>query len=567
MRRLIEIDTIDILMLQETLGSVEDIKHTLVALRPGWHHQALDAIARAGGLAISYNPRTINVSATWGSVGFIGMDLFSVELGETLRVINVYGPCQRREDFWQHFLGTNLTSVDQLIIGGDLDFSIGYGESWGLLAQIDPSPNFFRYILELHHLDDIPMNKSLLTWRNRRTREAALARRLDRFLIKIPLLQKLSKYRQWVGAGGKSDHSPIYLDILGPEVKPRAPFKFNHIWLQDEEYIKLIKDYWVSHPISNHRTAAEGFCHNLSKLKQITKTWAKEKKVKEDQKILDIESKLETMLDDRNLGFSSVEGKNRVIELEIQKDKILKEREENYAKGRKVSNTIWKLPLPNGESANNFQKLSRLGTSHFRNLFRAPQEVNLADIIHVAGLFPRYVGEEEANKLNVPVTLEELEGILKWFKNDKSSGPDGWPIDFYSAFYNFMVVDLLQVIEEFRSTGWMYNAINTTFIALIPKNDSPGSFDEFRPISLCNCLYKIISKIIANRIRPILSRCILPEQFSFLEDRQILEAIGSAQEAIHSIRARRLKGIILKIDLAKAFDRVDWTYIKILLII
>lgn len=410
------------------------------------------------------------------------MDFFSTDLGETLRIINVYGPCQRREDLWQHFLGTNLTFVDQLIIEGDLNFSIGYGESWGSLAQIDPSSNFFRDILELHHLADIPMNKSLPTWRNQSMGEATLARRLNRFLIKISLLQRLSR---WVGVGGKSNHSPIFLEILGPEVKPRAPFKFNHIWLQDEEYIKLIKDYWVSHPISNNRMTAEGLCHNPSKLKQITKTWTKEKKVKEDQKILDIELELETLLDDRNLGFSLAEGKNRVIELEIQKDKILKEREEawrlksralwlkvgddnprlfqNYAKGRKVTNTIWKLPLPNGELADNFQKLSRLGTSHFQNLFIAPQEVNLADIIHVAGLFPRYVGEEEENELIAPVTLEELEGVLKWFKKDKISGLDGWPIEFYSAFYDFMVMDLLRVIEECRSTGWMYNAINTTF--------------------------------------------------------------------------------------------------------
>eukprot|EP00253_Pinus_taeda_P003005 PITA_03005 len=512
MRRLIESESIDILLLQEILGSDEDIEHTLAGLRPGWHHQALDAIGRARGLAISYNPQTINVSATWGGVGFIGMDLFSAELGLTLRIISVYGPCQRREDIWQQFLGSNLTSVDQLIIGGDLNFSIGYGESWGSLAQIDPSSNFFRDILELHHLADIPMKKLMPTWRNRRMGEAALARRLDRFLIKIPLLQKLSRYKQWVGAGGKYDHSPIYLEILGPE--------------------------------------AEGFFHNLSKLKQITKTWAKEKKVKEDQKILDIESELETLLDDRNIGFSSTEWKHRVIELDIQKDKILKEREEvwrlksqavwlkagddntrffhNFAKGRKVSNTIWKLPLPNGESADNFQKLSRLGTSHFRNLFRAPQDVNLANIIQVVGLFPRYVGAKEANELNTPVTLEELEGTLKWFKKDKIPRPDGWPIEFYTTFYDFIAEDLLQVIEEFHSTGWMYNAINTTFIALIPKNDSPGSFDEFYPISLYNCLYKIISKIITNRTRPILSQCILPEQFSFLEDRQIHEAIDSA---------------------------------------
>lgn len=426
-----------------------------------------------------------------------------------------------------------MTSVDQLIIGGDLNFSMGFGESWGSHAQIDPLSDFFKDILEKHHLADIPMNKAVPTWRNRRIGDAAMARRLDRFMIKIPLLHRLTRYRQWVGAGGKFDHSPIYLEILGPEVKPRAPFKFNHVWLQDEEYTKLIKDHWVSHPISNHRSAAEGFCHNLSQLKQITMASAKEKKAKDDWKILDIEAELGTLMDDRNLGFTSAEEKNKLIKLEMQKDKILKEREEawrlksraiwlkagddntrffqNYAKGRKVTNTIWKLPLPNGDMAENFHKLARLGTSHFRSLFKVPHEANLADIILVARIFPCFVGEEEANELTLPVTLEELEGVLKWFKKDKSPGPDGWTIEFYLAFFDLLASDLLRVVEECHSTGRLFNAINSTFIGLIPKNDTPGYFDGFRPISLCNCLYKIISKIIANRIRPILSQHILPE--------------------------------------------------------
>lgn len=144
----------------------------------------------------------------------------------------------------------------------------------------------------------------------------------------------------------------------------------------------------------------------------------------------------------------------------------------------------------------------------------------------------------------------------------KILGPDGWTIEFYIAFCDLLSHDLLRVVEECRVSGVLYNAINLKFIDLIPKSDSPSSFDDYRPISLCYVLYKIIE----NRLRPILSHHIAPQQFSFLEHRQIHEAIGSAQEAFHSIWTRHLKAIILKIDLSKAFDRVSWLYIKILLI-
>jgi len=121
-------------------------------------------------------------------------------------------------------------------------------------------------------------------------------------------------------------------------------------------------------------------------------------------------------------------------------------------------------------------------------------------------------------------------------------------------------------VEESRNSGSIYHAINTTFLALIPKSDSPSSFDDYRPISLRNCLYKIISKTIASRLKPILSRHIAPQQFAFLESRQIHEAIGLAQEAIHSIWSKHLKSILLKIDLSKDFDRANWLYIKMILI-
>jgi hypothetical protein len=109
-------------------------------------------------------------------------------------------------------------------------------------------------------------------------------------------------------------------------------------------------------------------------------------------------------------------------------------------------------------------------------------------------------------------------------------------------------------------------SINSTFIALIPKVNGSASFGDFRPIALCNLCYKIITKIIANRIRPILSRTISKEQFGFLKGRQIIDAIGTVQECIHSIREKKLQAMILKIDLKKAYDCISWDYLRLVLL-
>jgi hypothetical protein len=83
----------------------------------------------------------------------------------------------------------------------------------------------------------------------------------------------------------------------------------------------------------------------------------------------------------------------------------------------------------------------------------------------------------------------------------------------------------------------MHVPLNATFIALIPKSDDPTSMEDFQPISLCNCIYKVVSKFIARRLKTILSEKISKEQFGFLEGRQIHEAIGVAQEVMHSVKS------------------------------
>ena len=134
------------------------------------------------------------------------------------------------------------------------------------------------------------------------------------------------------------------------------------------------------------------------------------------------------------------------------------------------------------------------------------------------------------------VSQGELEAVLECFNKDKSLGPDKWPMEFYSTFIEFIGPDLLLDIEECIITGSMHDGFNSTFLTLIPKFDKRPTFDDYRPISLCNCVYKIISKTIAKRVKPILSRMISKEQFAFLSNRQIHEAIGTAQEGLHLIK-------------------------------
>ena len=94
----------------------------------------------------------------------------------------------------------------------------------------------------------------------------------------------------------------------------------------------------------------------------------------------------------------------------------------------------------------------------------------------------------------------------------------------------------------------MGGCINSTFLALIPKEANPSSFDIFRPISLCNASYKIISKLLATRLKPLLGKLISSLQGGFVKGRHILDNVIQVQEAMYSSFQRKEKGMLIKLD-------------------
>ena len=157
-----------------------------------------------------------------------------------------------------------------------------------------------------------------------------------------------------------------------------------------------------------------------------------------------------------------------------------------------------------GISVKYFEGLSNLGVKHFKSIFIAQQGTSITEIVKIDGFFPSFVYHEGNDNLRKVVTTSEFLATLQSFQRDKILGPDGWLVEFYLGFYEIIGGDFLKVVEESRKEGFIHPPLNSTFIALVPKKDSPGKFQYFIPISLCNCLYKIISKNIAKRLKDVL---------------------------------------------------------------
>ena len=165
------------------------------------------------------------------------------------------------------------------------------------------------------------------------------------------------------------------------------------------------------------------------------------------------------------------------------------------------------------------------------------------------------------------MTLLEVEKALKTLKKDKSPRPDGFPVEFFLAFFDLLGAELVLLVEEARLTGSVWPSLNSTFIILIPKKYNPETFADFSPIfSLCNLIYKLIAKVAASRLKPILDRFISAQQFGFLTNRQISEPLAITHEVLHTVKTRKKSSMVLKLDLSKAFDRVNWSFLRLILL-
>lgn len=156
--------------------------------------------------------------------------------------------------------------------------------------------------------------------------------------------------------------------------------------------------------------------------------------------------------------------------------------------------------------------------------------------------------------------MEEIRQAVFSMGNYKSPSPDGMTVTFYKQYWSIVGEAVGKEVREFFHTGKLKTAFNHTFIALILKAPSAARVDQFRPIALCNVILKIITKILAGRLRPLLDRLIHSSQAAFIPNRAIGDNIIINHEVMHYLNTKKGKHgyLAIKIDLAKAFDRVEW---------
>ena len=230
---------------------------------------------------------------------------------------------------------------------------------------------------------------------------------------------------------------------------------------------------------------------------------------------------------------------------------------------RRRKNAIDLIKDDFGSWLSGHQQVSDCFVNFYKNHFTS-QHPHPCHHIDLSGLIPHSISPDETESLCAIPSDDEIKSIAFSFASSKSPGPDGMLAIFYKSYWVTVGKEVIAMVQSFFASGLILKEMNHTFITLIPKTPNPSSVHQFRPISLCNLSYKIISKTLANRLKILLPKLITPWQAASIHGRNIQDNSIIAHEIFHTLHQKCTgsSGLAaLNIDLEKAFDKVEWSFL------
>lgn len=221
---------------------------------------------------------------------------------------------------------------------------------------------------------------------------------------------------------------------------------------------------------------------------------------------------------------------------------------------RAKENKIVRLKAEDSRYVENKEEMEQMATAFFQELYLKDPMVQPVELID---LLETRVDEQMNIDLCKAFFDEEIADALFQIGPLKAPGPDGFLARFFQRNWAVLKVEVTAAVRNFFLNGMMSPGVNDTSIVLIPKVSKPEKLKDFRPISLCNVVYKVVSKCFVNRLGPMLQEIISPTQSAFTPDRMVTDNALIAFECIHAIQKSENQFCAYKLDLDKAYDRVD----------
>lgn len=223
------------------------------------------------------------------------------------------------------------------------------------------------------------------------------------------------------------------------------------------------------------------------------------------------------------------------------------------ANGRRKENLISRLMVDN-EKVHSFDEIAKEVEEFYVHLYK--KEYYERPIIE--NLFSSTIPSDWARDIEKPFNEEEVCNAVFGTDEAKAPGPDGFSMLFYQECWESLKKDLMKVFKEIFERGALNKSMRSTFLVLVPKKETTMGLGDFQPINLITNLYKIISKVLSAKLKGVMEHVVSSTQSAFIQGQQIMDNIMIANECVDGRMRDRLPGVVCKLDMEKAYDRVTW---------
>ncbi|XP_056863970.1 uncharacterized protein LOC108850387 [Raphanus sativus] len=368
-----------------------------------------------------------------------------------------------------------------------------------------------------------------------------------------------------------SDHRPVHSTFSSARRKMGKIFRFDRRLKDVEEVRKLIESTWNASPQCS-------VAQRLVACRRAIVQWSREHYSNSRKTIDELRHKLDAAMADQATEDAIAIITKALLEAYKAEEAFWKQRsrllwltlgDKNtgffhaVSKGRQARNRLTMMESVTGEPLYEEEHIAAEIARYFTEIFTTCGS-NGEDTVERA--LSRRISSEVNKELTTIPSATEIRKALFAIHPDKSPGPDGFSASFFQANWNTVGPAIVDEVRGFFITGIMPESINKTQVRLIPKGQHALKVADYRPIALCNVYYKIISKILSLRLRPVLSSVISENQSAFLPGRAIADNVLITHEILHYLKnsdAKKHCYMAVKTDMSKAYDRLEWDFVRL----
>ncbi|XP_074301623.1 uncharacterized protein LOC141633025 [Silene latifolia] len=516
-KRLLGQNNVGLCGLVETKIKVNNGNNVRLNICDGWPVCTNSSLHKGGRIWLMWDPSSYDVTIFDIQVQSIHTKVVDKVRRKEFWFTMVYGmdKLSDREPLWDSLRKYHSGLNGPWLVGGDFNAILASNERIGGAPITNAE---MRPLAQLAHdcqLTDLSAKGSFYTWNNKHECGTKVYSRLDRTLINADWLCCFPDNFTHFLPEGMFDHCPgIFGDIENlTHVAEISLGKFQEMLILD--------------PMNPEICQAEKDCaKELGELRQARDQFLRQKEKMEWLK-----------LGDDNTAFFHAS-----------------------IKSRRAKNRVFQVKDMTGQLCTTSETVQQAFENYYISLLGTSKTVSPINRRIVQ--YGKCLSVDHCEALLAPVTGEEIRAAMFSIPGNKAPGPDGYSSQFFKDNWELVGGDIIEAIKNFFCYGKLLKQCNATTITLVPKVTAPETVQQFRPISCCNTVYKCISKVLCNRISHVMPDIISPSQGAFIKGRDIVGNILICQDLIKLYKRKSCsRRAMMKIDLQKAYDSVEWEFV------